>query len=69
VQRGWSQALLSNATCWGKRHWAPSGTQEVLSEHQETFLSTGIGCPEKPWTLLLGDVQKPPGHPGLGLSR
>lgn len=38
VQRGQSQALPSGAQCQKKRRWARTGTQEVLTEHQEAVL-------------------------------
>lgn len=46
-EEGQSQTPFSNVQCQYKRQWAKSGTQEVLSEHQEMLLdcvSTGTGC-------------------------
>ena len=76
MQSKWRQTLFSGAQWQEKRQWAQTGTQEVLSEHQEKILllcswcKTVTGCPEKLWSLpvsLLGDFQKLPGH-GLGQS-
>jgi len=64
-EEGQSQTPFSNVQCQYKRQWAKSGTQEVLFEHQETLLdcvSTGTGCSERLWGLLLGDFQNTPGH-------
>ena len=38
MQRGQSQALYRGAQCQEKRQQAPSGAQEVPSEHQEALL-------------------------------
>lgn len=52
MQRRWSQALSSGTQWQGQRHWAQTGTQEVLSEYQETLFywdgtSAGTDCPER----------------------
>jgi len=68
--------FVSGAQCQDKRQWAQTRTQDVLSEHQETFLCcVGDGAvaqaAQKLWGLLLGDLQKSPGHspghPALGV--
>uniref|UniRef100_A0A8B9I508 Cilia and flagella associated protein 99 n=1 Tax=Anser brachyrhynchus TaxID=132585 RepID=A0A8B9I508_9AVES len=60
----WSQAL-SGTPCRDKRQWAHNETQEVPSEpDQEAFLCCvgDRGCPERLWSPLLGELQKPPGR-------
>lgn len=53
-----------------------TGTLDTPSEHQAALLhcasdSTGTGCPEKLWGLLIGGLQKllehGPGHSSLGV--
>lgn len=38
MPRGRSQALVSGAWVQDKKQWAQTGTQEVLSKHQESLL-------------------------------
>lgn len=36
-QKGFSQALFTGAPCQTQEQWAPTETQEVLSEHKNTW--------------------------------
>lgn len=58
----------------GKKQWTQTGTQHVLSEHQETFLCCAADralaqAAQRLWSLFLGKFQKPsehgPEHPVL----
>lgn len=58
-----------SAQCQDKRQYVQSHKQGIPSEQQEMWLSAGTGCPERLWSLLLGDLPKTPGHgPGTLLQ-
>lgn len=63
--KGWQHLALFGGAQWqAKRQWTQTGTEEMLSEHQETlkvFLwewsSTSTGCPEFPsWGTVKGSM-------------
>ena len=68
MHRGQRQALFSDDQRQDKRRWAHSETQEVPSEHQETFLHRegdqvlGQVAQGRCRVSILGDIQKPSGH-------
>ena len=63
MSRGWGQTLFSDAQRQDNRQWAQIEAQEVPSEHEVELLwvwqSTGTGCPEGLWSLLLWRYSKP----------
>ena len=64
VQRRWGHALSSSAH---KRQWVENGKQDVIPEHQGHSCTVHVTehcyrLPERLWSLLLGDLQKLPGH-------
>lgn len=39
MSKGWGQTLLSGAQCQDKRQWVQTETQEVLTGHEEKYVS------------------------------